>query len=122
MRKFRAKQEKIRKNKVKAIKILQNFPIKLEKLKISLKKSDFVGNFNRLTKFCIYSTFFKEKLRISRKILEFSVIKLTFLNFSFEISFIFSKILQRPGGIASRTHFPGPLYTLPLKALYPPPP
>ena len=81
MRKFRAKQEKIRKNNVKVIKILQNFPIKLEKFTFFLKKSYFVGNFNRLTKFSIYSTFFKEKLRISRKILEFSVIKLKFFEF-----------------------------------------
>ncbi len=36
MRKSRAKQEEIRKNNVKVIKVLQNFPIKLEKFKIFL--------------------------------------------------------------------------------------
>ena len=61
MRKLRAKQEKIRKNNVKVIKILQNFPIKLEKFKFFLKKSYFVGNFNRLTKFSIFILHFLKK-------------------------------------------------------------
>ena len=54
MRKYRAKQEKIRKNNVKVIKFLQNFHIKLEMFKIFLKKSYIVGNFNRLTKLSIF--------------------------------------------------------------------
>ncbi len=59
MRKFRAKQEKIRKEQRKSDKNFTKFSQKIRKVYIFFfKKSYFVGNFNRLTKFSIYSTFF----------------------------------------------------------------